>query len=196
MSDTTMSMTDSLVPRRDYSLTGPEARRAVEIGPCLGRVVSFRGAAQGDEGADAAHATGRRSATRCSGLALLVVSAGAASDFWGTWWCVPFWIVYGVLYGSACDSPLARMRPRHRLPHPVDERRGLSDRQLHGDAQSGELALEPCAPPHRHDHRRPRSRDRLHAPGRASCRRSLHFVGILDIWHCAEDPAAQRRRQP
>ena len=28
----------------------------------------------------------------------------AASDFWGTWWCVPFLLVYGVLYGSACDS--------------------------------------------------------------------------------------------
>jgi len=24
--------------------------------------------------------------------------------FWGTWWCVPFFICYGVLYGSASDS--------------------------------------------------------------------------------------------
>ena len=24
--------------------------------------------------------------------------------FWGTWWCVPFFAVYGVLYGSASDS--------------------------------------------------------------------------------------------
>ncbi len=24
--------------------------------------------------------------------------------FWGTWWCVPFFLAYGVLYGSASDS--------------------------------------------------------------------------------------------
>ena len=28
----------------------------------------------------------------------------SAICFWGTWWCVPFFLVYGVLYGSASDS--------------------------------------------------------------------------------------------
>jgi fatty acid desaturase len=34
----------------------------------------------------------------------LLVTGGLGAYFWGTWWCVPFFIVYGVLYGSAADS--------------------------------------------------------------------------------------------
>jgi fatty acid desaturase len=33
-----------------------------------------------------------------------VVFAGAGIWLWGTWWAVPFWLAYGVMYGSACDS--------------------------------------------------------------------------------------------
>ena len=68
--------------------------------------------------------------------------------------------------------PLARMRPRHRLQDALDERRHLPDRLLHGAARADALALEPYAPPHRHDHRRPRSRDRRAAP--AGHRRHPH----------------------
>ena len=32
------------------------------------------------------------------------LSGAAGAFFWGTWWCVPFFLVYGVLYGSATDS--------------------------------------------------------------------------------------------
>src|SRR4029450_9939188 len=35
---------------------------------------------------------------------LLVVCAGAGRALWGSWWAVPFFLVYGVLYGSASDS--------------------------------------------------------------------------------------------
>jgi fatty acid desaturase len=35
---------------------------------------------------------------------LHVASAAGGIYFWGTWWCVPFFLVYGVLYGSCCDS--------------------------------------------------------------------------------------------
>ena len=56
-------------------------------------------------------------------FAALVVAGGLAWHFWGSWWCVPFFVVYGVLYGSSSDSPLARMRPRHRLQDALDERR-------------------------------------------------------------------------
>ena len=38
-----------------------------------------------------------------------------------------------------------------------------------------DLALEPCAPSHRHDHRRPRPRDRRHAPAGSAPRR-LQFL--------------------
>jgi fatty acid desaturase len=36
---------------------------------------------------------------------LLLLAAGAGGVyFWGSWWAVPFFLVYGVLYGSASDS--------------------------------------------------------------------------------------------
>ena len=34
----------------------------------------------------------------------MVLSGWGGVHFWGTWACVPFWLVYGVLYGSCCDS--------------------------------------------------------------------------------------------
>jgi len=37
-------------------------------------------------------------------LGLLVAFGAGAALTWGTWWCVPFFVVYGVLYGSAGDS--------------------------------------------------------------------------------------------
>ncbi len=37
-------------------------------------------------------------------IAALLVSAAGGIWFWGSWWCVPFFFVYGVLYGSSTDS--------------------------------------------------------------------------------------------
>jgi fatty acid desaturase len=37
-------------------------------------------------------------------LGALILSGGLGVWFWGSWWCVPFFAVYGVLYGSASDS--------------------------------------------------------------------------------------------
>lgn len=37
-------------------------------------------------------------------LGLLIATAWAGIALWGTWWSVPFWIAYGVLYGSASDA--------------------------------------------------------------------------------------------
>lgn len=37
-------------------------------------------------------------------LGLLVLTGIGGSVFWSTWACVPFFFVYGLLYGSACDS--------------------------------------------------------------------------------------------
>ena len=37
-------------------------------------------------------------------LGVLALSAAGGIWFWGTWWCVPFFFVYGVLYGSSGDS--------------------------------------------------------------------------------------------
>ena len=37
-------------------------------------------------------------------LAALVLSGAGGVYFWGSWWAVPFFLVYGVLYGSSSDS--------------------------------------------------------------------------------------------
>ncbi len=35
---------------------------------------------------------------------LLILSGGIAVTLWPSWWSAPFWLIYGVLYGSAGDS--------------------------------------------------------------------------------------------
>lgn len=37
-------------------------------------------------------------------IGIAVVSASIGVALWRTWWCIPFLLVYGVLYGSASDS--------------------------------------------------------------------------------------------
>lgn len=37
-------------------------------------------------------------------LGIMIVTAGCAVALWPSFWSVPFWFVYGVLYGSAADS--------------------------------------------------------------------------------------------
>lgn len=37
-------------------------------------------------------------------LGCLVLFGGLGITFWGTWWAAPFFLAYGVLYGSASDS--------------------------------------------------------------------------------------------
>lgn len=37
-------------------------------------------------------------------LGILIASGTCAALLWPSWWSAPFWIVYGVMYGSAADS--------------------------------------------------------------------------------------------
>ena len=37
-------------------------------------------------------------------IGAMVMSAGMAVTLWPTWWSLPFWLIYGVLYGSASDA--------------------------------------------------------------------------------------------
>jgi fatty acid desaturase len=90
-------------PKRDYSLVGERTQWAVETGLAS---------------ADWYHSEVPRKAMkelmqRSDGpairdtalwIALILGSAAGAIYFWGTWWCVPFFVVYGVLYGSSSDS--------------------------------------------------------------------------------------------
>ncbi len=77
---------------RDYSLTGESARHAITAGLAA---------------AEWYHTdVPRKDMKALMALWILLQLATATGGiwFWGTWACVPFWIAYGVLYGSASDS--------------------------------------------------------------------------------------------
>ena len=88
---------------RDYSLVGPEADKAVAAGlasarwytPPISRA-ELKELMRRDDGP----------AIRDTLIwfATFIVSGGLGYYFWGTWAAVPFFIVYGVLYGSSTDS--------------------------------------------------------------------------------------------
>jgi len=88
---------------RDYSLTGDAARRAVEAG------LATSDWYHSDIPKKTIKALMKRKdapAIRDTVLwiALHIVFAAGGIYFWGTWVAVPFWLAYGVLYGSSCDS--------------------------------------------------------------------------------------------
>jgi len=100
VSETTVSASR---PPRDYSLLGADGQRAVELG--LSSAQWYQTPIPRKQMKELM----RRSdspAIRDTLLWLgtMLVSAALGVYFWGSWACVPFWAVYGVLYGSASDS--------------------------------------------------------------------------------------------
>lgn len=98
-----MAVVQTDIKPRDYSLTGPEGERAIEIG--LASAEWYH--------SDVPRKTMKQLMKRSDSpairdtllwFALLGVSGGGGILLWGSWWCVPFFAVYGVLYGSASDS--------------------------------------------------------------------------------------------
>jgi fatty acid desaturase len=99
-------MTDSAIsskPKRDYSLVGQSAQWAIEAGLASAKWYH----------SDVSRKTMKDLMRRSDGpairdtiiwIALILGSAAGAIFFWGTWRCVPFFLVYGVLYGSSSDS--------------------------------------------------------------------------------------------
>jgi fatty acid desaturase len=90
-------------PLRDYSLTGPLNQRAKDVG--LANAQWYK--------TDIPRARMKELMQRSDGpatrdtflwLGAMVISASLGVYFWGTWKCVPFFIIYGVLYGSGGDS--------------------------------------------------------------------------------------------
>jgi len=89
--------------KRDYSLLGPDARRAVETG--LAAADWYHSDVPRKE-MKALMAREDAPAIRDT-LILLAIMAGSAAiavALWPSPWSAPFWLVYGVLYGSAMDS--------------------------------------------------------------------------------------------
>ena len=89
--------------RRDYSLVGPEAQAAEEKG-----LVSAQWYACPVPRKELKELMQRKDGPAIRDTLLwfagLIVSGALAYHFWGSWLCVPFFALYGVLYGSASDS--------------------------------------------------------------------------------------------
>jgi len=92
-----------MLMKRDYSLTGPENAAAVSKG--LANAQWYRCAVprkQMKELMQRSDAAAIRDTILW--VLLFILFAAGAAYFWGTWYCVPFFFCYGVLYGSSSDS--------------------------------------------------------------------------------------------
>jgi fatty acid desaturase len=98
-----IEMTAGMAKKRDYSLVGESTKRAIETG--LASADWYH--------SEVPRKTMKELMLRADGpairdtiiwIAAILLSAAGAIAFWGSWWCVPFFIVYGVLYGSSSDS--------------------------------------------------------------------------------------------
>ena len=89
--------------RRDYDLTGADARLAVERG--LAQAHWYSPPIERRHLKELMRRTdGPAIRDTLLWLALMGIFGGLAFHFWGRWAAVPFFVVYGVLYGSASDS--------------------------------------------------------------------------------------------
>jgi len=89
--------------KRDYSLVGESTQKAIETG--LASAEWYH--------TDVSRKAMKELMQRSDGpafrdtiiwFAAILGSALGGIHFWGSWWCVPFFFVYGVLYGSSSDS--------------------------------------------------------------------------------------------
>jgi fatty acid desaturase len=91
------------VQRRDYSLVGAESRRAEERG-----LASAEWYAAPVPRKQLKELMKRKDGPAIRDTALwigaLILFGGGGAYFWGHWLSLPFFVVYGVLYGSASDS--------------------------------------------------------------------------------------------
>jgi fatty acid desaturase len=91
------------MPMRDYSLVGPEAENAVRNGLVTGEW--YRTDIPRKEMKELMQrSNGRALRDTVLWFALFIAFGTGGFFFWGTWWCVPFFLCYGVLYGSSSDS--------------------------------------------------------------------------------------------
>jgi len=88
---------------RDYSLTGDSAKHAIEAG-----LVAAEWYHTDVPRTVLKQLMRRRDGPAMRDTALWIVLhllfATGGIYFWGSWVAVPFWLAYGVIYGSACDS--------------------------------------------------------------------------------------------
>jgi fatty acid desaturase len=104
MEEPQMTAISSSAPsRRDYSLIGNDAKLAVENG--LAAAEWYHTEVPRKQMKELMQRSDQPAIRdTIIWLAALIVSGGGGAWFWGTWWCVPFFFVYGTLYGSSTDS--------------------------------------------------------------------------------------------
>ncbi|MEM7046497.1 MAG: fatty acid desaturase [Pseudomonadota bacterium] len=89
--------------KRDYSLTGESAKRAIEIGLTTAAWYHTELSRK-----DMKALMGRRDGPALRDTALyygvMLASVTAAIALWPSWWSAPLWLIYGVFYASGADS--------------------------------------------------------------------------------------------
>jgi fatty acid desaturase len=89
--------------RRNYSLAGPENERAVASG--LANAQWYHCAIPRTRMKELMkRSDGPATRDTFVWISLLITTGGLGTFFWGSWIAVPFFVVYGVLYGSGGDS--------------------------------------------------------------------------------------------
>ncbi|MBW9065872.1 fatty acid desaturase family protein [Rhizobium herbae] len=89
--------------KRDYSLLGRDAQAAVESG--LAAAEWYHTDISRKQMKDLMRREdGPAIRDTILWLGSMVVCGALGNYWWGSWWCVPFFLVYGVMYGSASDS--------------------------------------------------------------------------------------------
>ena len=88
---------------KDYSLLGEDGRQAEAAG--LANPPWFRPEIDRDTIRSLMVKSDARAVRDTAlWLGLMVLFSGIAIALWPSWWSAPFWLAYGVLYGSASDS--------------------------------------------------------------------------------------------
>src|SRR5215510_13988849 len=88
---------------RDYNLVGPDAKAAIADG--LAGADWYKTAIPRKRLKELMERSDRPAIRDTIIWLIAFVSFGiGGSVSWGTWWCVPFFFCYGVLYGSSTDS--------------------------------------------------------------------------------------------
>jgi fatty acid desaturase len=94
---------DNVATKRDYSLLGRDAQAAVDSG--LAAAEWYHTAIPRKQMKELMkREDGPAIRDTALWLGSLVVTGALGSYFWGSLWCVPFFLIYGVMYGSASDS--------------------------------------------------------------------------------------------
>ena len=101
-----MTAADSIthpIVKRDYSLTGESTRQALASG--LASADWYRTPVPREAMKELMkRSDGPAIRDTVIWLGLMAVGLAGGIWFWPTWWCVPFFFVYGTLYGSTSDS--------------------------------------------------------------------------------------------